>query len=125
MKRLFLFFAAIFCVTQLMAQDIYIHAGKLVDTRNGKILENQTIIISGKRIKKVEKGFIDPASDEDRLIDLKDNTVLPGLTDMHVHIESETNPEKYLQRFTNNPADDAFNSIAFARKTLMAGFTTA
>ncbi len=39
-------------------------------------------------------------------------------------LESETNPSKYLQRFTNNPADDAFNSIGFAEKTLMAGFTT-
>ena len=124
MRKLFSFLVAIFCVSQIMAQDTYIHAGKLIDTKNGKVLENQTIIVSGEKIAKVEKGFVDPASSEDSLIDLKNKTVLPGFTDMHVHIESETNPKKYLQRFTNNPADDAFNSIAFAEKTLMAGFTT-
>ncbi|MCH4821858.1 amidohydrolase family protein [Gramella lutea] len=124
MKKLITIFAAIFICSNLWAQEIYIHAGKLVDTKNGKVLKEHTIIVSGKRIKSVEKGFIDPASSRDSLIDLKDKTVLPGFTDMHVHIESETNPSKYLQRFTNNPADDAFNSIAFAENTLMAGFTT-
>ncbi|QYA24259.1 amidohydrolase family protein [Gramella sp. MT6] len=124
MKKLIAILAAIFITTNLMAQEIYIHAGKLVDTKNGKVLKDQTIIVSGNKIKSIEKGFIDPDSSEDQLIDLKDKTVLPGLTDMHVHIESETNPSKYLQRFTNDPADDAFNSVGFAEKTLMAGFTT-
>ena len=89
-----------------------------------KFLKNQTIIVSGKKIKSIESGFVEPANAEDSLIDLKNKTVLPGLTDMHVHLESETNPSEYLQRFTNNPADDAFNSVGFAGKTLMAGFTT-
>ena len=124
MRNLFTILAAVLCISQVMAQDIYIHAGKLVDTKNGKVLQEQTIIVSGDKISSVQKGFIDPASGEDSLIDLKNSTVLPGLTDMHVHMESETNPGKYLQRFTNDPADDAFNSIAFAENTLMAGFTT-
>ena len=123
MKKIYALLFAVFCLSQLTAQDIYIHAGKLVDTENGKVLNNQTIIVSGKRIKSVQKGFVEP-SERASLIDLKNKTVLPGFTDMHVHMESETNPSKYLQRFTNNPADDAFNSIAFAEKTLMAGFTT-
>ena len=123
MKKIYALLFAVFCLSQLTAQDIYIHAGKLVDTENGKVLNNQTIIVSGKRIKSVQKGFVEP-SEGDSLIDLQNKTVLPGFTDMHVHMESETNPSKYLQRFTNNPADDAFNSIAFAEKTLMAGFTT-
>ena len=124
MKKLFTVIAAIVFTSNLMAQDIYIHAGKMVDTRNGKVLKNQTIIVSGKKIKSIESGFVEPANAEDSLIDLKNKTVLPGLTDMHVHLESETNPSEYLQRFTNNPADDAFNSVGFAGKTLMAGFTT-
>jgi len=123
MKKLFTVFAAFIFTSQLMAQDIYIHAGKLVDTKNGKVLKDQTIVVSGNKIKRVEKGFSNP-SDKDSLIDLKDKTLLPGLTDMHVHLESETNPSKYLQRFTNNPADDAFSSAVFAETTLMAGFTT-
>jgi imidazolonepropionase-like amidohydrolase len=44
--------------------------------------------------------------------------------DCHVHLEEETNPNRYLQDFTWNPADYAFQSVVFAEKTLMAGFTT-
>lgn len=106
------------------AQDIYIQSGNLIDTKTGKILGNHTIIVSGKKIKSVEKGFVQPAKASDSLIDLREMFVLPGLTDMHVHLESETNPSKYLDRFTNNEADDAFNSVGFAETTLMAGFTT-
>ena len=106
------------------AQDIYIQSGNLIDTKSGKVLGNHTIIVSGNKIKSVEKGFVQPAKTSDSLIDLRDTYVLPGLTDMHVHLESETNPSKYLERFTNNEADDAFNSVGFAETTLLAGFTT-
>jgi imidazolonepropionase-like amidohydrolase len=44
--------------------------------------------------------------------------------DMHVHMEGETNPNAYLERFTLNPADIAFNTTPIAERTLMAGFTT-
>ena len=49
---------------------------------------------------------------------------MPGLIDMHVHIEGETNPKSYLQDYTLNDADVAFNSIKYAEVTLMSGFTT-
>ena len=123
MKTYFLGLLFLFFMMNANAQDIYIHAGKLIDTENGKILEEQTIIISEDRIKDVLRGFQQP-KEGDSLIDLKSYTVLPGLVDMHVHLESETNPSKYLQRFTNNEADDALNSVGYAHKTLMAGFTT-
>lgn len=106
------------------AQDTYIHSGKFLDTKTGKIHTEKTIVISGNRIKEIKDGFVTPESTSDSLIDLKDSFLLPGLTDMHVHLESETNPSKYLERFTNDPADDAFNSVGFAEVTLMAGFTT-
>ncbi|WP_029037872.1 metal-dependent hydrolase family protein [Salinimicrobium xinjiangense] len=122
MKILLRAFCLLFTFTAA-AQDIYIHSGNLVDTKSGKVLGNKTIIISGDKIKSVEDGFIQPGA-SDSLIDLKDMWVLPGLTDMHVHLESETNPSKYLERFTNNEADDAFNSVGFAEVTLLAGFTT-
>lgn len=124
MKKLIIFCLAVFIYSGTAAQDIYIHAGKLIDTKNGQVLNSKTIIVSGKKIKRVEDGFLEPATSQDSIIDLKGKTVLPGLTDMHVHIEGETNPAEYLQRFTNNEADNAFNSVGFAEKTLMAGFTT-
>ena len=65
-----------------------------------------------------------PKNTEDRVIDLKNKTVLPGLTDMHVHIEGESSRDGYLKPFTLNEADVAFNAAEIAKRTLMAGFTT-
>ncbi|UBZ08660.1 amidohydrolase family protein [Salegentibacter mishustinae] len=124
MKNLLIFCFGILLSAGLQAQDLYIQAGKLVDTKSGKVLTEKTIIVSEERIKSVENGFVNPESEKDSVIDLRDKTVLPGLTDMHVHLESETNPQKYMERFINDPADAAFNSVGFAKTTLMAGFTT-
>ncbi len=124
MKNLFSAIFFLFTISGVFAQDYYIQAGKLVDTKNGKVLNKKTIIVSGDTIQKVENGYVNPENAEDSIIDLKDKTVLPGLTDMHVHLESETNPEKYLEVFTDNEADIAFKSVGFAGKTLGAGFTT-
>jgi imidazolonepropionase-like amidohydrolase len=49
---------------------------------------------------------------------------MPGWIDMHVHMEHETNPNRYMETFTMNPADYAFQSVRFSEITLMSGFTT-
>src|SRR5680860_448542 len=124
MKKLLSILCGIVFATTVNAQDIYIQSGKIVDTKNGKILTEKTIIVSGNKIKSVEDGYVQPKKDRDSLIDLRGMTVLPGLTDMHVHLEGESNPGSYLEPFTLNDADVAFNSIGYAKATLMAGFTT-
>ena len=121
MKKL-LFLISLFTLT-LSAQDYYIHAGKMFDSKEGKMLDKMTIIVSGTEIKAVKKGFEIPNSDN-IIIDLKDSTVMPGFIDLHVHMESEYNPEKYLNEFTAEESEIAFSSIKFAKRTLMAGFTT-
>lgn len=107
----------------LTAQNYYIHAGRLIDTQNGKLVTNKTIVVSDGLITSVEDGFASQ-TESFQLIDLSSKTVLPGFIDMHVHIESETNPNQYLKEFTDNTADVAFESVGFAKTTLMAGFTT-
>lgn len=123
MKQLLIFFTFIIS-TIGFGQNTYLHCGKLIDTKSGKILTEKTVIVSGKKIVSVENGYVMPTSQEDEVIDLKTKTVMPGLVDMHVHLESETNPKSYLEDFTLNDADIAFNSLHFAEVTLMAGFTT-
>ncbi len=123
MKTLLSILAFVF-TTVLTAQNTYLHCGKLIDTESGKVLTEQTIIVSGNKIVSVEKGYKTPNNNEDTVIDLKSKTVMPGLIDMHVHIESETNPKSYLEGYTLNDADVAFNSVQYAEVTLMNGFTT-
>ena len=122
MKNL-LFLILIFCSTS-NAQDYYIHAGKLFDSEKGEMISNMTVIVSDKKIKEVRKGFKTPKKDDDIVIDLKDSTVMPGFIDLHVHIESEYNREKYMNAFTAEESQIAFSSLKFAKRTLMAGFTT-
>jgi len=61
---------------------------------------------------------------DDKTIDLKSKTVMPGLMDMHVHLEEETKKGGYADRFIENPEDIAFEAARFAQITLMSGFTT-
>ncbi|WP_109435484.1 amidohydrolase family protein [Aquimarina sp. AU119] len=122
MKYFYTLFIALISLT-ISAQDTYIQCGKLIDTKTGKILTEKTIVVSGNKILKIENGYV-AGKKNDTTIDLKDKTVMPGLIDMHVHIESESNPKAYLERYTDNEADVAYKSVGLAKKTLMAGFTT-
>jgi imidazolonepropionase-like amidohydrolase len=108
----------------IWAQQTYLHCGQLIDTESGKVLKEQTIIINDKMIVSVEKGFLTPDSKDDRVIDLRSKTVLPGLIDMHVHIEEQFSPNTRLDGYILNEADVALNAVGYARATLMAGFTT-
>jgi imidazolonepropionase-like amidohydrolase len=110
--------------TIFYAQDSYLHCGKIIDTKNGKVLNDKTIIVSSNKIVSIKNGFVKPKNSNDIIIDLKTKTVMPGLIDLHVHIESEFNPQKYMNAFTANDADLAFSSLKYAEITLMAGFTT-
>ena len=123
MKKTFLSLTLLFSAITF-AQDTYIQCGKIIDTRSGKVLTNKTIIVSNKTIKAVQDGFVSGTSAQDKIINLKAQTVMPGWIDMHVHMEEETSPTHYADEFTLNDADIAFNATVFAKSTLMAGFTT-
>lgn len=105
------------------SQRTIIHCGNLIDGKTNDVVAQMTIVIEGNKIISVEKGFMKPAS-TDKFIDLSKKTVMPGLIDLHVHLEGETSKDQAIQRFTSNKADVAFRSTVFAKKTLMAGFTT-
>ncbi|GCC52206.1 amidohydrolase family protein [Chryseotalea sanaruensis] len=107
----------------VQAQKTYLHCGTLIDGKSNEAQSQMTIVVEGNKIIAIEKGF-SKAGSSDKLIDLSKKTVMPGLIDMHVHMESETNKDQALQRFTSSEADIAFRSTVYAKKTLMAGFTT-
>ena len=123
MKKILLAISLLFS-SYLIAQSTYIHCGKLIDTNNGKVLKEMTIVITDTKITAVKKGYIQAVSDQDKTINLKNKTVLPGLIDMHVHIEGEYDKYSYTNRFSLDEVDVAFKSTVFAKRTLLAGFTT-
>lgn len=100
-----------------------IHAGRLIDGLGGQPLLEHTIVIEGDSIVAVERGFRD-ATGSEQVIDLSEQTVMPGLIDMHVHLNGETSPTEAIESFRQNPEDHAFRAAVYARRTLEAGFTT-
>lgn len=114
----------LFVTVSLTAQQTYIHCGSLFDAKSGTFKKEMTIVVEGDKIIDVMNGYAQSKSSQDVVIDLKSKSVLPGLIDMHVHIESETGPNKYLEPFVLNEADVAYNAQEIGERTLMAGFTT-
>ena len=113
---------ALFAPSQGGAATI-VHAGRLLDGRGGPALEQTSVVIRDGKIVRVVEGFIEPQK-EDRIVDLSSHTVLPGLMDMHTHLMSEHSKQSYTERFFMNESEYALRSTVYARRTLLAGFTT-
>ncbi|CAM1344452.1 metal-dependent hydrolase family protein [Tenacibaculum amylolyticum] len=124
MKKIVLCCLFLMAFHSFFAQTTYILAGKLIDTKSGKIKTKQTIVVTKNKIANVIDGYVIPRDAKAKVIDLKNKVVMPGLIDMHVHIENEFGPRTRLERYILDEADIAFNSVGFAKTTLLKGFTT-
>ena len=111
------------CSLALQAQTTYLHCGQVYDMTSKKSKSEMTIIIKDDRIQEIQSGYVD-APREAVVIDLKNKTVMPGLMDMHVHIEHESSKTRYMERFSMEQADIALRATQYCERTLMAGFTT-
>ncbi|MCE7040735.1 amidohydrolase family protein [Dyadobacter sp. CY312] len=105
------------------AQRSLIYCGNLFDGVSGKTRSSVTVVVEKNKIISIADGFT-AASGTDKIIDLKSKTVLPGLIDMHVHLEGETSKDQFQKRMQYNMADVAFEAQKNGLTTLMAGFTT-
>jgi imidazolonepropionase-like amidohydrolase len=111
----------------LQAQNTVIKAGHLFDSRTGKILHDQTIVIKDGKI--LEVGSNLKYSSTDTIIDLSKSWVLPGLMDCHVHI---TENSLYRKRSRGMPVTYFTESTSFralrggyvGEQFLRSGFTT-
>lgn len=93
-------------------QDVAIRAGRLFDARTGTLRTNQIVLIRGERIVDVGAGL--PIPSGARVIDLSSATVLPGMVDTHVHVNTGG----------DTPAERAIIALTNAQIDLEAGFTT-
>jgi imidazolonepropionase-like amidohydrolase len=117
---------ALFALPLLLLADIALAAPtvlqcqRLVDVENGAVREGREILVEAGRIVAVGRNV--DAPDEAQRIVL--DTCLPGLMDMHVHLNGQMSRNGYLKEFTSNEADLALTAADYARRTLAAGFTT-
>ncbi|WP_284877908.1 amidohydrolase family protein [Brevundimonas sp. MEB006b] len=102
----------------------FVEAGRLLaDPSNGVVQRDKTLVIRGNQLVEVRDGFVGDAS-QGKVVDLRQAFVLPGLIDSHVHLTSQQNPNARLEEVTLSDADQAMVGVRYARRTLMAGFTT-
>ncbi len=111
------------CFFAAQAQKTYLYCGQLIDVEHLKVLKEKTIVVEGNKIVEVLDGYT-KAGSNDKTVDLKNSTVMPGLMDMHVHVENETSPNRYLDGFTQNDVDVAYGALRLVERDLMAGFTS-
>ncbi len=104
------------------AQSTMLHCGHLFDSGSGKLQGQTSILVQGDRIASVQAGSA-AAPAGAQVIELA-GTCLPGLIDSHVHLTSQFSASSYSDQFRLNPADYAIRGTAYARRTLLAGFTT-
>lgn len=110
------------------SQYTLIKAGRLIDVRAGRVLQNQGILIEGERIKTVgslsEVQRSAPAAA--RIVDLSRATVLPGLADCHTHILLQgdiTSADYDEQLLKESIPYRTIRATVAARIALMNGFT--
>lgn len=101
----------------------FLHCGYILDCKGSSAESEKTIVVKRNTIVDIQNGYLE-APDSVRIVDLKDHTVMPGLMDMHVHIEGQSSPKRYEEGFRMNDADVALKATIYCRKTLLAGFTT-
>jgi imidazolonepropionase-like amidohydrolase len=99
-----------------------LHCGHLLDTEGGRMLGATTVVVAGRSIREVQPGDVAVAGATE--VDLRAETCLPGLIDSHTHLTHETSPTRYTDQFHWNVADYAIRSTVYAKRTLLAGFTT-
>lgn len=111
---------------QIAAQTQIIHAGKVLSVPGQTPLTKQTIVIKDGVITSMKSGFIsvDKIDEKAQFIDLSKSFVMPGLMDMHVHFQGELGPKNDSEKLRMSDADKLVKSAYFAKKTLLAGFTT-
>lgn len=108
-----------------MAETTLIHAGQLLAIPGESIATEQTIVIENDVIREIADGYADPADfDGATVIDLRDHFVMPGLMDMHVHLQGELGPNNDRDALKMSDELMAMRSVYYAQKTLRAGFTT-
>ncbi|MCX7552395.1 amidohydrolase family protein [Marinicella sp. S1101] len=117
--KLFLILLAI--SLNLQAETTLIKAKGYIDVQQGQLIQPANIVIDGETITAVNPQNL-PA--EAKVIDLGEQIILPGLMDMHAHLDLDFNGGFDDILTKESASKGALRGAKNAEKTLLAGFTT-
>src|SRR4051812_12347399 len=111
----------LFCIALLAgsaaaAERIAITADRLLDVRSGRYIEHPVVIVEGEKVVEVITG--EPPADV-KATRLDGLTLLPGLIDMHVHLDSDPTYGGYT-RYQFNDRFWSVLQVVHAERTLKA-----
>jgi imidazolonepropionase-like amidohydrolase len=102
-----------------------IKAARLFDGTSDSTIPDAVVLVQGSRI--TAKGSRLPVPAGAQIVDLGDATILPGFIDAHTHITDESSDDwnaDAVAGLRRTIPEATLRAAEFARRTLMAGFTT-
>ena len=103
------------------AEPLLLKADAYLDVASGKLVKPAEILVDNGRIVAINQ---DQWPDQVDVVALPGKTLLPGLMDMHVHLDLDFETGDFGIVVTESGAEAALRSAKNAERTLMAGFTT-
>ena len=100
---------------------IVIRAARLLDGKGG-VQQNVALVVEGSRIARITRG--DDTTTGPITYDLQQLTLMPGMIDTHVHIDSHFGHDGRLPTEMESQLDRVVAAGQNAEVTLRAGFTT-
>ena len=122
-KALLVGAATLAVATAAHAETYAIQAGRLIVDAAQPARGNSTVIVENGRISRIDSGFTAPAGAI--VVDERSKTVMPGMTDVHVHLTQTSGTPWYMgftQKYSN--AYSVTLGLTHAVEMARAGFTT-
>ena len=115
--------AALAIASSATAATYAVQAGRLIVDAAQPARGNSTVIVDNGRISRIEPGFTVPAGAI--VVDERSRTVMPGMTDVHVHLTG-TSGEPWYNEFTKKQSVPYATTVGLTHALEMAqgGFTT-
>ena len=120
MKHFLLLILLLTTAFSVQAQSKLLKADSYLDVRTGKLITPADMLIQDGLIKSINPKVI---PEDTEIIELKGKVLLPGLMDMHVHLDADFEGNwDYI--YKESSSQGTIRAIVNAEKTLLAGFTT-
>jgi imidazolonepropionase-like amidohydrolase len=123
LRTFFVCAVAFLGATTADAATYAIQAGRLIVDAAKPARGPSTVIVENGRISRIESGFTSPAGAT--IVDERTRTVMPGMTDVHVHLTGTSGEPWYIgyTQKRSNPYS-ATVGLTHAAEMARAGFTT-
>jgi imidazolonepropionase-like amidohydrolase len=122
-KRLLAGAVALLASTMANAETYAIQAGRLIVDAAAAARGPSTVIVENGRISRIDNGFTAPAGTI--VVDERGRTVMPGMTDVHIHLTG-TSGKPWYDEFTQKRSVPYDTTVGLTHALEMArgGFTT-